>query len=65
MANQLSRRDRVNRAYALTLASGGFSLASAVLFVTALVGATGFGLFFLALVAAAISVAALRRTVGK
>lgn len=65
MANHLSRRQRVDRAYALTLASGGFSLASVVLFVTAVVGATGFGLFFLALVAAAVSVAALRRTVGR
>ncbi|WP_372790456.1 hypothetical protein [Paraconexibacter sp.] len=65
MANHLSRRQRVDRAYALTLASGGFSLASVVLFVTAVAGATGFGLFFLALVAAAVSVAALRRTVGR
>ncbi|MTD46440.1 hypothetical protein GKE82_19650 [Conexibacter sp. W3-3-2] len=63
MAN-ITRRQREKRAYQLTLASGGFSLASVVLFVTSLVGVTGFGLFVLALVGAALSVLALRRTMG-
>lgn len=63
MAN-ITRRERESRAYKLTLASGGFSVASVVLFVTALVGATSFGLFVLAILAAAGSIFMLRKTVG-
>jgi len=63
--SNITRRERESRAFALTLAAGGFSIAAVVLFVTALVGATGFGLFLLALLAAAGSVAALRKTLHK
>jgi hypothetical protein len=63
--SNLTRRERESRAYALTLASGGFSVAAVVLFITALVGATSFGLFLLAILAAAGSVFALRKTVHK
>lgn len=63
MAN-ITRRERESRAYKLTIASGGFSVASVVLFVTALVGVTSFGLFVLSILAAAASVFALRKTVG-
>jgi len=64
MAN-ITRRERESRAYKLTLASGGFSVAAVVLFVTAIVGATSFGLFLLALVAAGASTVALKATLKR
>ena len=61
----LSRRQREKRAYTLTLVTGGASLAAVVLFVTAIVGVTGFGLFLLAVVVAAIAGFMLRGTLRR
>jgi hypothetical protein len=63
--NRLTRRDREQRAYALTLATGSFGLATVVTFVTALVGVTAFGLFVVLLVVTAVLMALLRRTLGR
>ena len=58
----LSRRQREKRAYSLTLVTGGASLAAVVLFVTMIIGVTGFGLFLLAVVIAAVAGFILRGT---
>ena len=60
----LSRRAKEKRAYALTLTTGGASLAAVVFLVLGVVGVTGLGLFFLALVIAVVAGFALRSTVG-
>lgn len=63
--SNLTRRDRESRAFALTVATGGFSLAAVVTFLTMVVGATGFGLFFLMLILAGGSLVALRSTMKR
>lgn len=63
--SNLSRSKREARAFQLTLASGGGSVASAVVFILWVAGVASFGLFFLLLAFTAISVLALRRTLGK
>ena len=58
----LSRRQKEKRAYTLTLVAGGASVAAVVFLVTAIVGATGFGPFLLAVIVAAIAGFVLRGT---
>jgi hypothetical protein len=60
-----SRRQREQRAYRLTLATGAAALATVVLLVLAVIGAASFGFaFLLALVTAALGYG-LRRTLGR
>ena len=61
--NRPSRRQRVDKAYKLTLATGGFGLAAAVTFVLALVTAFSWGWFVLLAVLAAVSGMLLRNAV--
>jgi hypothetical protein len=49
-----SRRQRVDKAYRLTLATGGFGVAAAAAFVLALVTAFSWGWFVILAVAAAV-----------
>ena len=58
----LSRRQKESRAYALTLVTGGASLAAVVFLVLAVVGVTGVGLFLLAVIVAAVAGFLLRGT---
>jgi hypothetical protein len=60
----LSRREKEKRAYALTLTTGGASLAAVVFLVLGVIGVTGLGPFFLALVIAVVAGFALRSTVS-
>jgi len=62
--SNLTRRQRESRAFTLTLATGGGGVATAVTFITWVVGATGFGLFFILAVITALCFFALRRTLG-
>ena len=59
---RLSRREREKRAYALTLVSGGATLASVVFLVLAIVGVTGIGPALLAALIAAAAAFMLRGT---
>ena len=61
---RLTRRQREQRAYQLTLATGALTLVGVVGLVLALVGVVGAGLPVLALVLAAVCFFLLRRTVG-
>jgi type III secretory pathway component EscV len=61
--NRVSRRDRVDKAYRLTLASGGFSVAAVAAFVLALVSSFSWGWFILLAVLAAVSTMLLRNSV--
>jgi len=45
--NRPSRRKRVDKAYNLTLATGGFALATVVTFVLAIISSFSFGVVFL------------------
>lgn len=63
--SNITRRQRESRAFALTIATGGFGLASVVTFVLMVVGVAGFGIFLLLLIATAISLFALRSTMGR
>jgi hypothetical protein len=60
----LSRKAREQRAYTLTLATGGLAVLTLVLVVLAVVGITNFGLALLAGLLAAISGFMLRRTLN-
>lgn len=60
----LSRRKREQRAYMLTLATGGLAVAAVVVLVLSIVGVASFGLFVLLLVLAAIAGYLLRRTLS-
>ena len=60
--SNLTRRERESRAYKLTVASGGLSLAAVVTFITGVVGATSMGLFVLVTLAASVSLFMLRKT---
>jgi hypothetical protein len=60
----LSRRAREQRAYTLTLATGGLAVLTLVLIVLAIVGVTNFGLAILAALLAAVSGFMLRRTLN-
>ena len=61
---RISRRDREARAYRLTLATGGFTLATVVLFVLAIVGPLSMGLPILTAIIAVICFVLLRRSLG-
>jgi hypothetical protein len=57
---RLTRRQRENKAYRLTLATGGFGVAAAVAFVLALVSSFSWGWFFVLGVLAAVCAMLLR-----
>jgi hypothetical protein len=59
----LSRKQREQRAYTLTLATGGFAVLTIVLVVLAVLGITNFGLAILAALLATGSGLLLRRTI--
>ncbi|MDX6639154.1 MAG: hypothetical protein QOF12_165 [Solirubrobacteraceae bacterium] len=59
MANELTRNQKVNRGYALVLAGTGSSVAAVVLLFV-----SGFGLFLLFAVVAALCFAGFRRIVS-
>lgn len=63
--SRLTRKQRENRAYRLTLATGGFGVVGAVLFVLGVVGigSVGWGIILLAL--AGVSGFMLKNTLGK
>ena len=64
-SNRPSRRQREQRAYQLSLATGASGLATVIVFVLAVVGITSFGLaFLLALLTGAFGYA-LKRTLGR
>jgi hypothetical protein len=60
----LSRKQREQRAYTLTLATGGLAVLTLVLVVLAVLGVTNFGLAILAALLAAGSGYLLRRTLN-
>ena len=60
----LSRKAREQRAYTLTLATGGLAVLTLVLIVLAIVGVTNFGLAILTALLAAVSGFLLRRTLN-
>ena len=59
VANELTRNQKVNRGYALVLAGSGSSIAAVVLLLV-----SGFGLFLLFAVIAALCFIGFRRTVS-
>lgn len=63
--SNITRRQRESRAFALTISTGGLGLASVATFLLWVVGVTGFGLFFLLLIATAASLVALRSTMKR
>ncbi len=63
MAN-LTRRDKVKRAYSLALVGGGSGIATVVFLVLAIVGVMGLGPAILAAIVAAAATFGFRRTVG-
>jgi hypothetical protein len=65
MSNLPTRRQRVDRAYQLTLATGASGLATVILAVLAVVGIGGFGLAVVLAIATAVLYLALRRSVGR
>ena len=62
--NRPTRSQRAQRAYQLTLATGGLAVAGVVLLVLAIVGIGSVGLSVLVLALAAVSFFLLRRTMG-
>ena len=60
-----SRRERRERAYQLTLATGGLAVVAVVGIVLAAIGVIGFGLPLLAAILAAVAFFMLRRTLGR
>ena len=60
----LSRKQREQRAYTLTLATGGFAVLTVVLVVLAVLGVTSFGLAVITALLAAGSGFLLRRTLN-
>ncbi|HEV7461795.1 MAG TPA: hypothetical protein VGN78_14750 [Solirubrobacteraceae bacterium] len=65
MSDRLPRRRREQRAYRLTLATGVSSVATVVVFVLWVIGATSFGVFLLLVLITAALVYGLRRTLGR
>ena len=61
----LSRKERADRAYTLTLTTGGLALVTVVLVVLAVFGIGGFGLAFLAALLTAGSGFLLRRSLSR
>ena len=62
---RLTRRQREQRAYQLTLATGALAVVAVVGIVLAAIGAIGFGLPFLAAILAVVAGFMLRRTLGR
>jgi hypothetical protein len=60
--SNITRSQRESRAFALTMATGGFGVATVVLLVLSVVGVAGFGLVVLCAIVAAVCWLALRRT---
>jgi hypothetical protein len=65
MSDRLPRRRREQRAYRLTLATGASSVATVVVLVLWVIGATSFGVFLLLALITAALVYGLRRTLGR
>jgi hypothetical protein len=65
MSDRLPRRRREQRAYRLTLATGASSVATVVVFVLWVIGATSFGVLLLLVLLTAGLVYGLRRTLGR
>ena len=65
MSDRLPRRRREQRAYRLTLAPGAASVATVVVLVLWVTGATSFGVFLLLVLLTAALVYTLRRTLGR
>ncbi|HEX8085135.1 MAG TPA: hypothetical protein VF529_12660 [Solirubrobacteraceae bacterium] len=63
-AGRPSRRQREQRAYQLTLLTGGLAVVAVVGIVLALVGVVGFGIPILAAILAVVSFVLLRRSLG-
>ncbi len=61
---RLSRAQRTDRAYRLTLATGGLAVAAVVGIALAIAGVIGWGLPLLAIVLAVVAGLWLRRTLG-
>ena len=61
----MTRRQREQRAYQLTLATGVLTVAAVVGFLLAVVGVVGFGLPILAAILAVVAGLLLRRTLGR
>jgi hypothetical protein len=57
------RRQRVDKAYRLTLATGGFGVAAAAAFILALISSFSWGWFFLLAILAAVCGVLLRSSV--
>lgn len=62
--SNITRSQRESRAFALTMATGGFGVATVVLVVLSIVGVAGFGLAVLCALIAAGCWFGLRRTLG-
>jgi hypothetical protein len=62
---RMTRREREQRAYRLTLATGGLALATVVFTVLAVVGVVGGGLPIVLAVLAVLCFVALRRSLGR
>ena len=60
----MTRRQREQRAYRLTLATGGLAVVTVVALVLAIAGVLGAGLPILAAILAVVCFVLLRRTVG-
>jgi hypothetical protein len=63
-SGRLSRSQREQRAYVLTMTTGGFAVATVVLAVLAIVGIGGFGLVVLAALATVLFGYLLKRSLG-
>lgn len=63
--SNLTRSQRESRAFSLTVATGGGAIATAVTFITWVVGATGFGLFFVLALVTGLCYLGLRRSLGR
>ena len=61
---RMTRRQREQRAYQLTLATGGFAVVTVVALVLAIAGVLGAGLPILTAILAVVCFVLLRRTVG-
>jgi hypothetical protein len=60
--SNITRSQRESRAFALVVATGGFSIATVVLAVLAVVGIGGFGLVILSAIIATVCYVVLRST---
>lgn len=65
MSDYLPRRKREQRAYRLTLATGGAALASVAVLVLTIAGVTSLALLFLLVLLTAALAWALKRTLGR